>query len=219
MLFTSEQVQLAVEKVLESVKCVLSAVDYVLESVERVLSAVDYMLESVERVLSALTYVLSAVDYVLLDKDKVLMILAQVLESVVHILLHKDKVLMILVQVLLGKDKWLVALAQVLWSAVQKALAITSQRQGVALDTPNERIEKSLSLITTIVEIKIPCSFIDTRNRSKHIFLHTKKPAQNSRLQDQKHLILMFQNTQKFQNFSNAHLTLYLVAKVALLIH
>ena len=198
MLFTSEQVQLAVEKVLESVKCVLSAVDYVLESVERVLSAVDYML---------------------LDKDKVLMILAQVLESVVHILLHKDKVLMILVQVLLGKDKWLVALAQVLWSAVQKALAITSQRQGVALDTPNERIEKSLSLITTIVEIKIPCSFIDTRNRSKHIFLHTKKPAQNSRLQDQKHLILMFQNTQKFQNFSNAHLTLYLVAKVALLIH
>ena len=107
MLFTSEQVQLAVEKVLESVKCVLSAVDYVLESVERVLSAVDYVLESV--------------DYVLLDKDKVLMILAQVL---------------------LGKDKWLVALAQVLWSAVQKALAITSQRQGVALDTPNERIGK-----------------------------------------------------------------------------
>ena len=86
MLFTSEQVQLAVEKVLESVKCVLSAVDYVL-----------------------------------LDKDKVLMILAQVL---------------------LGKDKWLVALAQVLWSAAQKALAITSQRQGVALDTPNERIGK-----------------------------------------------------------------------------
>lgn len=107
MLFTLEQVQLAVEKVLESVKCVLSAVDYVLESVERVLSA--------------LTYVLSAVDYVLLDKDKVLMILAQVL---------------------LGKDKWLVALAQVLWSAVQKALAITSQRQGVALDTPNEGIGK-----------------------------------------------------------------------------
>lgn len=107
MLFTSEQVQLAVKKMLESVKCVLSTVDYVLESVERVLSA--------------LTHVLSAVDYVLLDKDKVLMILAQVL---------------------LGKDKWLVALAQVLWSAVQKALAITSQRQGVALDTPNERIGK-----------------------------------------------------------------------------
>lgn len=183
MLFTSEQVQLAVEKVLESVKCVLSAVDYVLESVERVLSA--------------LTHVLSAVDYVLLDKDKVLMILAQVL---------------------LGKDKWLVALAQVLWSAVQKALAITSQRQGVALDTPMKELEKSLSLITTIVEMKIPCSFIDTRNRSKHIFLHTKKPAQNSRLQVQRHLILMFSNTQKFQNFSKACLTLYLVAKVALLI-
>lgn len=177
---------------------VQQAVEKVLESVKCVLSAVDYVLESVERVLSALTHVLSAVDYVLLDKDKVLMILAQVL---------------------LGKDKWLVALAQVLWSAAQKALAITSQRQGVALDTPNERIGKE-PISDYYHSRNEDTMFFHRYQKQKktHVSPRKKKPAQNSRLQDQKHLILMFSNTQKFQNFSKACLTLYLVAKVALLI-
>lgn len=112
------------------------------------------------------------------------------------------------------------ALAQVLWSAVQKALAITSQRQGVALDTPNERIGKE-PISDYYHSRNEDTMFFHRYQKQKktHVSPRKKKPAQNSRLQVQRHLILMFSNTQKFQNFSKAHLTLYLVAKVALLIH